>query len=600
MVSLSLDDTILAKAPDPDKIIRIAQAKNYPNNAWYCIASFIGFVSACHIFSLLYHRLQIPSNRVPCTRGKISLRRLPAATLNAFRSFSFRWTIPIGQSYTLNVAEVFLTAAYIVIIFVWSLVNSTNTKGLKYDPKYWANTAGNIAASQLPLMTALGMKNNIISWLTGVGFEKLNYLHRMSARVLCVLIWLHGAGRMKLGMNGTVGWDHPWVQCGLLAATSLTILSITSMRSLRDRNYEIFLVIHFVLAFICVLGAYFHAQGLGLGHYIWPSFLIWGLDRFLRAARMVAFNYGYFGGDTTEHSAHIEVLSPHFLRITLRRPRHLHWRAGQCAYLTVPSVSANPFEAHPFTISTIDTAHLPNGTPVDEKLEVSTPASRKLAFLVRVRSGFTRRLFDAAGKDGEMKVIFDGPYSSPPRLERFETIILIAGGSGVAFTLPLLLDSIDRARRESAVCRKIVFVWAIRELSHVEWISDALLPALQQALPPTIVVQLRIFVTAVVAGIPSWDDDSAEGDTEMKTEGGQKIDINVLDHPCIRLEQGRPDLQHIIDEEINQSSGPISVNVCGTDALVNAARSALQPLRFVDVLKGGPTVTLHVEAYGNM
>ncbi|RDB30109.1 Ferric/cupric reductase transmembrane component 1 [Hypsizygus marmoreus] len=619
MASPSLDYNVLAvpmasQTPDPDRAIRIAQAFEYPNRAWYCIAAFIGFVSVCHFVALLYRiqRRPLPPNAQ--SRGPIVFRRLPAAVMNAFRALAFRWTIPIGRSYTLNVAEVFLTAAYIVILFVWSLVNSTNTKGLKFDPKYWANTAGNIASSQLPLMTALGMKNNIISWLTGVSFDKLNYLHRMSARVLCILMWLHGAGRMKLGLAGRVAWVNPWVQCGMLATTSLTLLSIVSIRPLRERNYEVFLAVHFLLSFICVLAAYFHAQGLELGYYIWPAFLIWGLDRLLRAVRIVAFNSGYFRKNFADQNAHIDVLSPHFVRITLHRPGYLHWLPGQSAYLTMPSVSAFPFEAHPFTISTIDspseTTDSPSETPVNEKAEhpldeassgsrIVTSSLKKLTFLVRVRSGFTKNLLNAAEKDAPTKVILDGPYSSPPLLKGFETVVLIAGGSGVAFTLPLLLDSIHRAKRGSSACRKIVFLWAIRDASHMGWISDALLPALQHA-PSTTIVDVRVFVTSVKEDASSWDDDSVEGNVEKRTERAGKSDTNALDHPAVRIQQGRPDLKHLLEAEINDSHGAISVNVCGTHALADATRSALRAPRFLDVLKGGPTVTLHVEAFGNV
>lgn len=41
------------------------------------------------------------------------------------------------------------------------------------------------------------------------------------------------------------------------------------------------------------------------------------------------------------------------------------------------------------------------------------------------------------------------------------------------------------------------------------------------------------------------------------------------------------------------------IPVCGTHALAGAVRSSLRYPRFMDVLKGGPTVTLHVEAFGN-
>lgn len=40
---------------------------------------------------------------------------------------------------------------------------ATSTTGVKFDPHYYANIAGNIATLQFPLVVALGMKNNIIS-----------------------------------------------------------------------------------------------------------------------------------------------------------------------------------------------------------------------------------------------------------------------------------------------------------------------------------------------------------------------------------------------------------------------------------------------------
>lgn len=117
---------MVSQTPDPDRKIRIAQAVEYPNRAWYCIASFIGFVSICHFTALIYRIWWRRSTQNSRTRGVISYQRLPAATVNAFRALAFRWTLPIGESYTLNLAEVFLTAAYTVIIFVWALVNSTS------------------------------------------------------------------------------------------------------------------------------------------------------------------------------------------------------------------------------------------------------------------------------------------------------------------------------------------------------------------------------------------------------------------------------------------------------------------------------------------
>lgn len=166
--------------------------------------------------------------------------------------------------------------------------------------------------------------------------------------------------------------------------------------------------------------------------YIWPSFLIWGLDRLLRALRIVVFNFGYLRlKSTTELDARVEVLSPQFIRITLRRPSYFHWVPGQCAYLTIPGISL--FQAHPFTISSIDSPYEALSIE-DEKLELEKApisphlkGSKELVFFCRVRKGFTENLREASRDGGLWKIILDGPYSTPPILRGFETIVLIAG-----------------------------------------------------------------------------------------------------------------------------------------------------------------------------
>lgn len=39
---------------------------------------------------------------------------------------------------------------------------------------------------------------------------------------------------------------HRWVQCGVLAGTTMTLLCILTIRPIRKRSYEIFLVVHFI------------------------------------------------------------------------------------------------------------------------------------------------------------------------------------------------------------------------------------------------------------------------------------------------------------------------------------------------------------------
>lgn len=144
--------------------------------------------------------------------------------------------------------------------------------------------------------------------------------------------------------------------------------------------------------------------------------------------------------------ASVELLSPRLVRLRLRRPPQFHWSPGQAAYLIMPGVSTIPFEAHPFTIASVDATddgtQKKNAPTAKEALAETEPYRKELVFFVDVHSGFTRKLRDVAEKGGKAKVFVDGPYGTSPDLTDYDTSLLIAGGSGVSFTLPLLLDGV--------------------------------------------------------------------------------------------------------------------------------------------------------------
>jgi ferric-chelate reductase len=184
---------------------------------------------------------------------------------------------------------------------------------------------------------------------------------------------------------------------------------------------------------------------------VWPAVIIWAFDRIVRMIRLV-MNHTVWRGSGPEHSnSAIELISDDTIRVTLKRA--MNWKAGQHAYLLLPSVSKLPTEAHPFTISTIPGA-----------LDGSDgPKEKDITFLIRTRNGFTGRMRDQALKGGRFSVpvYIDGPYGSPPDLSHYSTNILVSGktyviyyvpqltdgnllgGSGVSYTLPLLLQQVQ-------------------------------------------------------------------------------------------------------------------------------------------------------------
>lgn len=187
--------------------------------------------------------------------------------------------------------------------------------------------------------------------------------------------------------------------------------------------------------------------------------------------------------------AHAELLPGRTIRFRLITPGYLSWAPGQHFLLQCPAISR--WTTHPFTNATICDQEAPN----DE--------GRELVFLIRAKNGWTKRLWDniatmiAQGSNHVLSETLPGGTTTPPRgvLLRtlvdgpcgsaararwgdFPTVLLIAGGSGVAFALSVLqymtLCMTGRDGRylggrkggwgqPGFKTRRVRFVWLVRE-----------------------------------------------------------------------------------------------------------------------------------------
>ncbi|KAG2346403.1 hypothetical protein BDR05DRAFT_988089 [Suillus weaverae] len=619
-----------------DESLRITRNHLYPKQAWYCIGLFVFIIATFQRISFLHSKFagrrqtsnaSDPEHASVHRRYAFSWRRIPLGLVNSYRVISFRWTLEFGKSYTLNMAEVFVTMVYIIFIFVWTFINTTDLDGHALDISYWCNRSGMLAASQFPLITALGTKNNIVSLITGISCDKLNYVHRMMCRVVFILLWVHAGSDVVRNAPFQPYFAEQWLIWGLVSMVAFTILCIVSLRPIRAQAYELFFYVHFATALIFLIGAYFHTQNFESTFWIYPCFLIWGLDRFIRFLRLVVFNHSYFGfrsGSTMDATA--ELLSDDFVRLRFHRPSHFHWTPGQTAYLIMPSVSRLPFEAHPFTIASFNSTLF--DVPKEQKLtsekyaEISlaegnlgssAPFWKELVFFINVREGFTARLKDAALKGNKVKVFVDGPYGPSPNLGSYDTSVLVAGGSGVSYTLPVLLDIIERVRNGESGCRRVVFIWSIRSVDHIHWIDDVLIRALRLA-PPSLSISILIHVTGAPATIeilpqsygpndgakPVRDDSRSE---VVELQDGKAMEISndsLFAMDSVKLANERPDLHTILRDEVKTATGRMSVSVCGSQSITRSVRGALRfPVSSpLNVANGGPSVTLHIESFG--
>jgi len=114
-----------------DTTLLMDEEIGYPKQVWYALAVFL-FTVGCFQWGSSLHskftrRRQYESDEETVSSHvhyKFSLRRIPLTFINTYRVIAFRWTLEIGQTYTLNLAEVFVTLGYIALLLTYTFINS--------------------------------------------------------------------------------------------------------------------------------------------------------------------------------------------------------------------------------------------------------------------------------------------------------------------------------------------------------------------------------------------------------------------------------------------------------------------------------------------
>lgn len=181
------------------------------------------------------------------------------------------WTLltvrPLGLPYVpaMTLSEVFLVTAYTVCTITLSVYGSYFAGVLDY-----ANPTGMVAVAQLPLIVGLVGRNNVLSKITGVSYDHINYLHRTSGRV-CFLG----------GLAHTLGWwldrglgKHAWtwrVYTAIPAMAGLTALTLFSFRAIRNRCHQVFRDVHIAAALMFLIMTWFHTPEYRIWVWVCPN-----------------------------------------------------------------------------------------------------------------------------------------------------------------------------------------------------------------------------------------------------------------------------------------------------------------------------------------
>lgn len=401
-------------------------------------------------------------------------RELTYASVPLVLSKRFRWSSPTLGRVLLVSAELLL-----VMVLCFYMLNP-------YDQWQWEDIGyrtGFVSLAQLPLIFLLAGKNNIIGFLIGSSYEKLNWLHRWTSRILFLTVTIH----MGFWFVGWARYDYilhkmkedKLTQRGFSAWCILLWIVLSSFAPIRRWNYEFFVVQHLITFAGFIAAVYLHVPA-EVKMWVWIPIGLVIFDRLVRALLVLYANLSVFHPKRYREGfwackATFEPLGSNMTRIVISNPP-INWSVGQHVLLSCHSIA--PFQSHPFTIASI---------PQDGTME----------FLVKSKSGGTKRFFKHAQKHFGLPltqtsasashtaaVVIEGPYGAIRPLRQFDSLFLIAGSSGATFTVPLMRDLVaswkaaDSKKSQSilrdppgAVTRYIRFIWVIKSRDQLAWFS---------------------------------------------------------------------------------------------------------------------------------
>ena len=405
-------------------------------------------------------------------------REITYAALPLALATKFRWTSP-----TLGRVLLVLGEMVVVVVFCFYKLNPR-------DQWQWENIGyrtGFIATAQLPLIFLLAGKNNIIGFLIGSSYERLNWLHRWASRILWLTVTMH----MGFWFSSWARYDYIKVklttdnmtQTGFAAWCVLTWIVFSSFAPTRRWNYELFVIQHLVSFAGFIATVYLHVPA-EVRVWVWIPIGLYIVDRCGRALTLCYVNLAIFhpksrGNGFLACKATFEPLASDTTRMVISNPP-IGWTVGQYVLLSCHGIA--PLQSHPFTVASI---------PQDGKME----------FIVKSKAGGTRRFFKHAEQhnmlpltSGDLRashrrtVTVEGPYGRMRPLRQFDSLIMFAGSSGGSFTVPLMRDVVSawtaprsykgsryrKFRPMGTATRYIRFIWVIKSREQYSWFSTQL------------------------------------------------------------------------------------------------------------------------------
>lgn len=437
---------------------------------------------------------------------------------------------------------------------------------------------GIVAASQLPFHYLLSLKSpySPLQILTRSSHETLNALHQLLGRIVTVLLYFHAALYINFYVQkGLLASkiQEAYVLCGIFGILAFTAVGTTALAPVRKWSYRVFYITHVTLATAILPVLFFHVSHIRI--YLYETAVIYALNVLLRTI------------SSRQYEGTIRLMpNTNLIEVTIPLPPAGRgkqtipaWQPGQHAYVSLAGPPLlRTFRSNPFTVASIPSV------------------DGKLTFVARVLDGNTAKLAQATGHQdtkSTQRLTIEGPYgvaTHADRLLQYDRVLLVAGGIGATFIVPLYRQLLaDLSPSKGSYRRqKVSFVWAARGLAEVMW-----------ALPEDS-REREGFVERLSVCLTNAGEDSGVGAFMSGDEGGEKERIGEAD-TSIELEEqkqllteeadgsggdmssvstyyGRPKLERLVQQTFAHGSAEkVAIVVCGPTGLTRGLRKEVAP-----------------------
>lgn len=307
---------------------------------------------------------------------------------------------------------------------------------------------------------------------------------------------------------------------------------------------------HIALAILAIVGLYYHLKLDDLPQItlLYGVIAIWVAERTMRVLKTAWRN-----GLGTQ--ALVEALPGNACRITLDLPRPWLFKPGHHAYLYMPAIGL--WTSHPFSVAWSEEAEsLDNEKLAMSRQDILAMQKTNMSFIVRGRTGFTDKLLRKAeaAPDGRFytKCFAEGPYGGMHMMHSYGTVMLFAGGVGITHQVPHVRDLVAGYANGTVAARKIVLVWIIQSPEHLEWI--------------------RPWMTSILAM------DKRRDVLRVMLFISRPRSTKEIHSPSstVQMFPGRPNIETLMDLEMENQVGAMGVSVCGSGSLSDDVRCAVR------------------------